>query len=201
MKWLKRLRGALGTGLTWAVAWAAAGIAIGASSLLFPGLWQGFFQVFDAPLPALAVPGFFAGLFFAVVVSVAARRRRLEDLSLRQIATWGALGGVLVTLFPFALVAVGLASREGSSIGTAQILVAITPPFVLLSVASATATLAMARAAARRRPSESDEVLHFDHHEDESGRLTDDPSNALGDGARDIPVPRALSERSARRNL
>ena len=179
MKWLRRVRGAIGTGLTWAIGWAAAGISIGVASLLFPDLpWQPFFDVFDAPLPAFAVPGFFAGLFFSLVVGVAARRRRLEELSLRQIASWGAISGVLLTLFPFVLVAVGLASREGSNISTGQILVVLTPPFVLFSIVSATATLLMARSAARRGVSSneiSDAML--DNHT---------PFDALGDGARDV---------------
>ena len=146
--WLRRARGAIGMGLTWAFGWAVAGLLIGVASVLLPGLpWDGFFQVFDAPLPALAVPGFFAGVFFSVVLGIAGRRRRFRELSLPRFAAWGALGGLLLTAFPFALVAVGLASREGSHIGTWQILAAITGPFVLLSALSASVTLAVARAA------------------------------------------------------
>jgi hypothetical protein len=149
--WLKRIRGAVGMGLTWAVGWAVGGLLIGVASLLLPALpWDAFFEVFDAPLPALAVPGFFAGLLFSLVLGVAGRRRRLDDLSLSQVARWGAVGGVLLTALPFALVAVGLASREGSSIGTWRLLSVITGPFVAMSIVSATATLLLARAAARR---------------------------------------------------
>ncbi len=138
-------------GLTWAVGWAVAGIAIGVSSILLPFLpWNAFFEVFDAPLPALAVPGFFAGMFFSVVLGIAARRRRFHELSLPQFAAWGAAGGLLLTLFPFALVALGLASREGSSVSTPQILSVITVPFVLLSAASASITLLVARRAERQ---------------------------------------------------
>jgi hypothetical protein len=135
-------------GLTWAFGWAVAGLLIGVASVLLPGLpWDGFFEVFDAPLPALAVPGFFAGVFFSVVLGIAGPRRRFRELSLPRFAAWGALGGVLLILFPFALESVGLASREGSHIGTWQILAAITGPFVLLSALSASVTLAVARAA------------------------------------------------------
>jgi hypothetical protein len=151
MNWLRRIRGAVGMGLTWAVGWAIAGLMIGVASVLLPGLpWNVFFDVFDAPLPALAIPGFFAGVFFSAVLGIAGRRRAIRDLSLPEIAAWGAVGGVLLTLFPFALVAVGLASREGSDIGTWQILAAITAPFVLLSAVSASVSLVMARAAMRR---------------------------------------------------
>ena len=164
MKWLKRIRGTIGIGLTWAFGWAVGGIMIGVASVVLPGLpWQLFFDVFDAPLPAFAIPGFFAGVFFSTVVGIAARRRRLSELSLPRFVAWGALAGVLVTLFPFALVAVGLASRGGSSVGGWQILSVITGPFVLLSAASAAITLKVARYAQRQ----------------EFGDVTD----AMGDGA------------------
>ncbi len=146
-------------GLTWAFGWAIAGLLIGVSSLLLPGLpWADFFEVFDAPLPALAVPGFFAGVFFSAVLGIAARRRRFSELSLPRFAAWGALGGLLLTVFPFALVAVGLASREGSDIGTGQILAVITPLFLLLSALSASVTLIIARAAERRGVRETSEA-------------------------------------------
>ena len=156
MKWLRRIRGAVGTGLTWAAGWAVAGLLIGVMSVLLPGLpWNSFFEVFDAPLPALAIPGFFAGLFFSIVLGIAARRRKFDELSVPKFAAWGAAGGVLLTLFPFALVAVGMASRAGSDIGTLQILAAVGGPFVLLSAASAAGSLILARRAADRESLEA----------------------------------------------
>ncbi len=69
--WLRRARGAIGIGLTWAAAWAAAwavtGLLIGVTSVLTPWLpWGGFFAVFDAPLPALAVPGVVGGTLWSL---------------------------------------------------------------------------------------------------------------------------------------
>lgn len=150
MKWLKRIRGAIGVGLTWAVGWAVAGVSIGVASILLPWLpWDAFFKVFDAPLPAFAVPGFFAGVFFSIVLGIAGRRRTLRELSVGTFATWGAIGGLLLTAFPFALVTVGLADRSGSNVSDWQILAVITLPFVALSAVSATASLLLARRAAR----------------------------------------------------
>ena len=161
MNWLRRMRGAIGMGVTWALGWGAVGVLIGVASILLPFLpWDAFFRVFDAPLPALAVPGFFAGMFFSIVLGIAGRNRRFRDLSLAPFAAWGAVGGVLLTLFPFALVAVGLASREGSKVSTAQILMAAGVPFVLLSAASAAVTLLVARRAeARELRSEDDRLM------------------------------------------
>jgi hypothetical protein len=150
-KWLRRVRGAVGTGLVWAVGWAFAGVLIGVSTILLPGLpWDSFFYVFDAPLPALAIPGFFGGVFFTIVVGIAGRRRRFSELSLPRFAAWGAVGGLLLILFPFALVAVGLASREGSTLGTWQIIATISGPFILLSAACASVSLLIARKAQDR---------------------------------------------------
>lgn len=64
-KWLRRIRAAVGMGLAWAAGWALVGVLMGVTSLLLPGLpWDRFFAVFDAPLPALAVPGFVGGAIF-----------------------------------------------------------------------------------------------------------------------------------------
>jgi len=145
-KWLRRIRGAVLTGLTWAAGWAFAGLLIGVTSKLLPFLpWDLFFDVFDAPLPALALPGFFGGVFFSMVLGIAGRRRRFHELSLRRFAAWGAVGGLLLILFPFALVAVGLASRGGSDIGTWQVIATMGPTFILLSAVSAAGSLMLAR--------------------------------------------------------
>lgn len=92
-RFLQRVRGALGMGFTWAFGWAAAGILIGVASIVAPGrMWDAFFRVFDAPLPALAVPGFIGGAIFSVVLSVVARRRAFGQLSLVRFTAWGAVG-------------------------------------------------------------------------------------------------------------
>ncbi len=147
-KWLRRIRGAVGMGLTWAAGWALAGVLIGVTSMLLPGLPS--VEVFDAPLPALAIPGFVGGALFSIVLGIAGRRRKFSELSLPAFAAWGAVGGLLLILFPFALVAVGLASREGSDLGTWQIIAATGGPFILLSALSASGSLVLARRAENR---------------------------------------------------
>jgi ABC-type dipeptide/oligopeptide/nickel transport system permease component len=150
-KWLRRIRGAIGMGLTWAIGWGLAGLLIGVASILLPGLpWDRFFEVFDAPLPALAVPGFFGGVFFSMVLGIAGRRRRFRELSLPVFAAWGALGGLLLSLFPAVLVGVGLASTEGADRSLWQGIAVIIAPFILLGAVSAAVTLMLARAGERR---------------------------------------------------
>ena len=145
-KWLRRIRGAVGMGLTWAVGWALGGLLIGVTSILLPGLpWDSFFQVFDAPLPALAIPGFVGGALFSLVLGIAGRRRSFHELSLPRFAAWGAVGGLLLTLFPFALAAVGLASTEGGRFDAWHVFAVISGPFILLSALSAAGSLMLAR--------------------------------------------------------
>jgi hypothetical protein len=144
-KWLRRIRGVVGMGLTWAAGWAVVGVLIGVTSILLPGLpWDAFFEVFDAPLPALAVPGFFGGVFFSAVLGIAARRRRFDQLSLPQFAAWGAVGGVLLSLFPAALVVVGLAT-PAPGLDLWLLTATISGPLALLSAVSASGSLALAR--------------------------------------------------------
>lgn len=146
--WLRRIRGAIGMGLTWAAGWALFGLIIGVSSKLLPALpWDAFFEVFDAPLPALAVPGFFGGVLFAVVLGIAGRRRTFDDLSLPRFALWGAAGGLLLSLVPAAMVGLGLASLEGGRFGLWQLTTMISPPLMLLSAVSASVSLMLARRA------------------------------------------------------
>lgn len=95
--WLRRLRGAIGMGVTWAVAWAVAGLAMGIASNILTFLpWDAFFRVFDAPLPALAIPGFISGAIFSVVLGIAGRRRRFDQISIPWFAALGAVGGLLL---------------------------------------------------------------------------------------------------------
>ena len=142
-KWLRRLRGGVGMGLTWAVEWLVGGLMIGVASKLLPGLsWDWFFGVFDAPLPALAIPGFFAGIFFSIVLGIAGRRHRFRDLSLPVFAAWGAFGGLLLAGFPLALSAVGLATLNGNWF---RLLIALGAPSIVFGAASATVSLLLAR--------------------------------------------------------
>ena len=151
-RWLKRARGAIGMGLTWAAAWAVLGLLIGVTSVLLPGLpwWDAFFRVFDAPLPALAIPGFVGGAIFSIVLGIAGRRHRFDDLSIPRFTAWGAVGGVLLGLLPAAMVGVGLASTEGSAASIWQVTAAIVGPFTILCAASAAGSLLLARRAQNR---------------------------------------------------
>ena len=94
-KLLRRVRGVLGTAFTWAVAWTGLGAGL--------GLLAGIPFNFLIPMALNgAAAGFIAGASFAVILSIAERHRTLEDLSLRRVALWGAVGGLLLSFIPMA---------------------------------------------------------------------------------------------------
>lgn len=160
--WLRRMRGALGMGITWAIAWGLFGLSIGVSSVLLPFLpwWDVFFKFYDAPLPSLALPGFIGGMIFSVVLGVVARHRRFHELSMAKFTAWGALGGALLGLVPTTLVLVGLGTLA-PGIQLWALTAVIVPPMVLLCAGSAAGSLAIARKGERLpelAPTSRDEI-------------------------------------------
>jgi len=136
-RWLRRIRGAVLMGLTWALVWAPVGVLIG--MVVDPD------GSMDEPWVAVgAYPGFLGGVVFSAVLGIAARRRRLDELSLPRVAAWGAVAGLLVGALPFAIgeptTALPLWLLGGIVMGTTT----------LLSAVSAAGSLALARRADRR---------------------------------------------------
>lgn len=135
-------------GVTWAITWVIAGLAIGVSTILVPALpWSAFFEVFDAPLPTLALPGFICGAIFSGVIGVLGKHRRFDQLSLPIFTAWGALGGVLLALVPQTMAVVGLATISDRYASPWTLTGIIVGPIALLSAASACVTLLIARRA------------------------------------------------------
>jgi hypothetical protein len=128
--WLRRIRGALGIGLTWAVAWGAVG---GVPRWVF-----GFNT--DAPLPLIfAVLGFVGGLTFSALLVLSQRRRTFDQMSVARFAGWGAVGGVVLSAIFTRL----------ASLGAADVLL-IAPTFAIASAVCASGSLLLARRAERR---------------------------------------------------
>lgn len=127
--WWRRIRAGLGMGLIWAIGGAGVGglmefLANFIRPLNFIDMW----------IPLFAIPGFVGGMIFSLVIGIAARNRKFEDLSVAAFAAWGALGGVLLV----ALAAV---------IGWGGPFLAL--PFILMSAGAAAGSLAIARRAER----------------------------------------------------
>jgi len=141
MQWWKRLRGALGMGLTWAVAW---GIGVGGLFELVGNIWPGapLVGLVDIWPMVLGLPGFLSGTVFALVLRIAAGRRRFEELSIPGFATLGAVGGLLSGALTVALV---IAAAGAPSFWIQAVVVCAVP--TVLSTLSAAGTLALARRA------------------------------------------------------
>ena len=129
-KWLRRVRGAIGLGLTWAAACSAAG--------LVPRWVFGINT--DVPIPLVfGVFGFIAGTTFSGLLVLTQGRRTFDQMSLPRFAGWGAMGGLLLSAL----------WAKAASLGSGDLL-AVAPTFALASAICASGSLALARRGGRR---------------------------------------------------
>jgi hypothetical protein len=164
-KWLRRIRGALGTGLTWAVAWGGAGTIVMLGFLLRTGSRP------DAPFPLVfGVFGFVAGVIFSGVLGLVEGRRRFDQMSLPRFAAWGAAGG-----FVLAAAFVLVVSLAGDPAFLWNLVVA-GPLFAVAAAGSAAGSLALARRAQDR------ELLEMTEDATAAGLSERDPQKVLGNG-------------------
>jgi hypothetical protein len=168
-KLLRRIRGALGMGLTWAAAWAFVGGLIELVLNILPGPDGALVDIW---IIELAIPGFFAGMVFSGVLRVAAGRRRFDELSIPGFALLGAVGGLLIGTLG---VVVGLGGSAFPDLWVrAAVLVG---PTTLLSAICASGTLALARMGEDR------ELLDASEDVAEVGLSERDTRELLGGGS------------------
>ena len=87
-KWGRRIRAAIGIGLTWGAAWSGAGALLAR----VPGFYS------DLPFALLFAPlGFVTGIIFSGILVAIGRRRRFDRMSLPRFAGWGAMSGLLLS--------------------------------------------------------------------------------------------------------
>jgi len=96
---MHRLRGVLGTALTWAIVWLPVGVVMALMALnsrreviclYCPPFWD-WFPLF---VFSWTLWGAVSGGVFAIVLMIAERRRSLAELSYTRTALWGALGSL-----------------------------------------------------------------------------------------------------------
>jgi hypothetical protein len=138
-KWLRRIRGAVGMGLTWAAGWALVGVLI---ELLMDPMGS----LVDVWVTALAIPGFLGDAVFSTVLRIAEGLRRFDELSLPQFGAWGAVTGLLLGVLA---VSAGVANAifPGLWLRAAVII----GPTTLLSAVSAVGSGLLFRYAAREQ--------------------------------------------------
>ncbi len=131
-KWLKRIRGAVGMGLAWAVIWAGVGAIVGVVAAVLG--YDAASGIAEGAAVGVIV-GFVAGATFSTVLGITEGRRRFDEMSLWRFAFWGALGGLLMS---WSLTATGTVTAAGI------VTYGIIP---LLGAGSAAGSLALARRA------------------------------------------------------
>ncbi|MGD8320693.1 MAG: hypothetical protein PVJ02_09570 [Gemmatimonadota bacterium] len=125
-KWLRRIRGAIGMGLTWALAWFAVGMVL----LLIVG-----FGAADVPFPlGFGFLGFLAGVTFSGILGIVEGRRTFDQMSLPRFALWGGVGGLLFSGAFVWIAALGV-----------DVLLVLAPVFAFAGAGSAAGSLALAR--------------------------------------------------------
>ena len=156
-QWMKRVRGALLMGLVWAMIWAPAAVLIGL--VIDPDgsmdeMW----------LAIGAYPGFIGGVAFSVVLGIAARQRRFEELSLGRVAGWGALAGLLVGTFPFVI------GDPTSAVPVWLLATVVIGSITLLTTVSAAGSLLLARRAERRELLGGAADVYYSGHDEETDK-------------------------------
>lgn len=122
---LRRIRGAIGVGATWAVAWGLVG-TIPRWVLGIDG---------DVPFPLIfGFAGGIAGVVFAGILAAVEGRRRFDEMSVPRFAGLGAVGG--------SLLAIVIARVTGISLGETLLLV---PAYAIASTVCASGSLMLAR--------------------------------------------------------
>lgn len=164
-RWLRRIRAAVGIGLTWAAGWAPVGAAVGALlHFLLPGGPLSLGAVIWLNAATFAVLGVVGGTIFATVLRLTEGHRRFDELSLPRFAGWGAVGGVLLG---GAAVATGLWGAGFGLLGAGVVGAA-----TLLGAGSAAGSLALARRAEDGELLEAgDDVADIGLTEEERRRL------------------------------
>jgi len=133
-EWVRRIRAAVGMGLSWGAAWSAAGGLL-ARIPRFDS---------DLPLPLLFAPlGFATGVVFSAILVAIEGRRGFDRMSLWRFAGWGAVSGLLLS----GIIVVGAAVRGANVWGEFLL---FGPPLAMASAACGAGSLAVARWAERR---------------------------------------------------
>jgi hypothetical protein len=157
-KWGRRIRAAIGMGLTWGAVWFGAGILLAR----VPGFDS------DLPFALLFAPlGFVTGIIFSGILVGIEGRRGFDRTSLPRFAGWGAASGLLLS----GIFVVGAAFRGAALWG--EFLV-FGPPLAMASAVCAAGSLAVARWGERRElPGDSRHPAEAELTEDEKRNYSD----------------------------
>ena len=165
MSLVRRIRAALGIGVTWAVGWGVTGAAV------FSGLWLALepyqrdrLATFAAPTDfrlaatgAAALVGLVSGMLFALLLSAAERERDIDKVSGWRTALLGAVSSLGIFL---------LGAWAMGALGGAAIPAVV---FAAFGAASASGTLRVARHGSVGARRDTARLVGPDDHEGGSG--------------------------------
>ena len=135
-RWLRVIRGMIGTGLTFAAGVGVVSSLVGLVALLAGELsGRELLEI----VGKLSVVASLVGVAFSGVLAITAHGRPFDRLSLRNVTALGAGGGLLYFLF--------IAAMNGARVWSASTAVANLTILILLGGGSAAATLTLARRA------------------------------------------------------
>ena len=150
---LRRLRGVLGAALIWAVLWIPLGVAVGLvryartppydliTDVNAPPQYPPAFPIVARETLAFMIWGAIVGLFFAVILLAAERRRTIHELSTRRFAIWGVVAALG---FPVVLIGIDWTQSDRVYIGWA-----FASLFILSALFGAACSVGMLRVAKR----------------------------------------------------
>lgn len=166
-RWARRIRAAIGMGLTWGAAWFGAGILLAR----VPGFHS------DVPFALLFAPlGFVTGIIFSGILVAFEGRRGFDRISLPRFAGWGAVSGLLLS----GLSAVG-AALGGEALGGGVLVFGSV--LALAGAVCAAGSLALARRAEwRELPGPGEGPAAAEHS-------IETPPPVREDGAPGLPPP------------
>ena len=157
MTFLRRLRGVTSTALLWAATWGLVGTAayavLGVRWTLDLSRPLSVSEVLPYALTGalfLTIYGLLSGAAFAGVLMLSERGRRVQDLSTRRVAAWGALGGIGILSLNAAVIYLSEGGRIPSDMIPVLIIVG------MLGAGCAAGSLVLARRAPR--PESGDET-------------------------------------------
>lgn len=122
---IRWIRAALGIAVVWGLLWVAIGVGLTVVFGVFRPDDIGAGEGPTRTLPILGLVGFWSGLAFAGVMSLAERRTELHELSLARVALWGLAAGAGIPLLMGTDGSMGwLTGLMGSVFATASVAIA-----------------------------------------------------------------------------
>jgi hypothetical protein len=144
--WIRRIKGGIGIGLTWAVAWTPIGALTALGLSVVGDVVGGLLRFVGTSALLFGALGFIGGSIFSAVLQLGDGRRRFDELTLPRFALWGGVAGLLVPAIAGVLGGLaGITIFGGPGLQMGDVVVACVAS--LLSAGSAAGSLAIARKA------------------------------------------------------